>query len=109
MPVTNAATPKGGATVQMKGQGEVLISIPLTAYGDHRVNVYGRVVTKALTYSGPVPPPPPVQVFEASIQAAPIYTHHMTLAKGGSYQFEIVVKDMVTGKLAADTIDFEVK
>jgi GWxTD domain-containing protein len=83
MPVTNAATPKAGATVQMKGQGEVLISIPLTAYGDHRVNVYGRVVTKALTYSGPVPPPPPVQVFEASIQAAPIYTHHMTLAQGG--------------------------
>jgi hypothetical protein len=32
----------------------------------------------------------------------------MQVAKG-LYTFEIVLKDMATGKLAADTIEFEVK
>ena len=110
-PVTNADTPKAGATVQMMVlQGTVLISVPLAGYGEHRVNVYGRVVTKALHYTGPTPPPSPVQVFEDSIQGpAPLYTKVMPLAKGGTYQLEIVVKDMTTGTLAADTIEFEVK
>src|ERR1035441_4074049 len=73
--------------------------------------VHVRVVTQRLTYSGLVPPPDPVRVFEDSIQGpAPLYTKVMPLANGsGSYQFEIVVKDTVTGKLAADTIEFEVK
>jgi GWxTD domain-containing protein len=107
--LTNADTPKAGATVQMMGQGTVFISVPLAAYGDHRVNVYGRVVTKALHYTGATPPPNPVQVFENSIQGpAPLYTKVVRVPVG-SYLLEIVVKDMVTGKLAADTIEFEVK
>ena len=108
MPVTNAATPKGGVTVEAKGQG-VLISVPLTACGDHRVEVYTRVVIKAMSWSGFVPPPPPVQVFKASIQCPTPYTSSKMPLPNGSYTFEIVVKDMVTGKLAADTIEFEVK
>src|ERR1019366_8671969 len=113
MPVTNAATPKAGATVEAKGQGKVSIAVPLTACGDHRVEVYTRVVIKAMTYSGLVPPPPAVQDFKASIQCPTPYSRsEMPLPNGsgsGSYTFEIVVKDMVTGKLAADTIEFEVK
>ena len=110
MPVTNAATPKAGATVEAKGQGKVSISVPLTACGDHRVEVYTRVVIKGMiAYSGFVPPPPPVQVFKASIQCPTPYTSSEMPLPNGSYTFEIVVKDMVTGKLAADTIEFEVK
>jgi len=109
MPVTNADTPKAGATVEVKGQGKVSISVPLTACGDHRVEVYTRVVIKAMTYSGPVPPPPPVQVFKASIQCPTPYISSEIPLPNGSYTFEIVVKDMATGKLAADTIEFEVK
>jgi GWxTD domain-containing protein len=98
-PVTNADTPRAGATVRMMGQGKVLISVPLTAYGDHRVKVYGRVAGKEGH----------VQIFGDSIWGpAPLYTHEMPLAKG-SYKFDIVVKDVATGKLAADTIEFEVK
>ena len=108
VPVTNAATPKAGATVEAKSQG-VLISVPLTACGDHRVEVYTRVVIKAMTYSGPVPPPPPVQVLKASIQCPTPYSSSEIPLPNGSYTFEIVVKDMATGKLAADTIEFEVK
>src|ERR1039458_4459413 len=110
-PVTNADTPKAGATVQPMIPDGALISVPLTAYGDHKVIVHVRVVTQRLTYSGLVPPPDPVRVFEDSIQGpAPLYTKVMPLANGtGSYQFEVVVKDMATGKLAADTIEFEVK
>ena len=37
----DSATPKAGATVQnMFMKGAVLLSVPLTAYGDHRCNVY---------------------------------------------------------------------
>ena len=110
-PVTNADTPKAGATVQPMIPDGALISVPLTAYGDHKVIVHVRVVTQRLTYSGLVPPPDPVRVFEDSIQGpAPLYTKVIPLANGtGSYQFEVVVKDMATGKLAADTIEFEVK
>ncbi len=98
-PATNADTPKAGATVQMMGQGTVLISMPLTAYGNHRVNVYVRVAGVERK----------VQIFEDSIQGpAPIYTKIMALAKG-SYRFEIVVRDRTSGDLVADTIDFEVK
>ena len=107
-PVTNAATPKAGATVAAKGQG-VSISVPLTACGDHRVEVYTRVVIKAMTYSGLMPPPPPVQVFKASIQCPTPYASSEIPLPNGSYTFQIVVKDLATGKLAADTIEFDVK
>ena len=55
------------------------------------------------------------QVFEDSIQGpAPLYTKDraQALDRGVSradYRFEVVVKDIVTGKVAADTIEFEVK
>ena len=98
-PVTNADTPKSGATVQMMGQGSVLISIPLSAYGDHLVRVDGRF----LGNDGKKYP------FAASIQGpVPVYTHNMQLAKG-SYTLGIVVNDMTTGKLATDILEVEVK
>jgi GWxTD domain-containing protein len=95
----NADIPKAGATVESTIPGAVVISVPLTSYGNHEVAVYGRVFSKE----------PHPDIFESHIQGpAPLYTHDMQLAKG-TYQFDIVVKDMATGKLAGDIIEVEVK
>jgi len=95
-----AATPKAGATVQnMFMKGAVLLSVPLTAYGNHRIKVYTRMTGNGGRF----------QVFEDSIQGpAPLYTKVLPVLKG-NYRFEIVIKDLDTNKLAADTIDVEVK
>ena len=95
-----AAPPKAGATVQnMFMRGAVLVSVPLTAYGDHRVTVLTRMVSGGGRF----------QVFEDTIQGpAPLYTKVLPVLKG-NYRFEISVKDMSTGKVAADTIELEVK
>ena len=96
-----AAPPKAGATLQnMFMRGAVLVSVPLTAYGDHRVTVLTRMVSGGGRF----------QVFEDTIQGpAPLYTKVLPVLKG-NYRFEISVKDaMSTGKVAADTIELEVK
>jgi GWxTD domain-containing protein len=99
-PETDAATPKAGSTVQFLGTGATLISIPLASYTDHLVNVYARVMTMTRRI---------VQVYQDPIQGpAPIYTKIIALP-AGSYRLEVVVKDTVTRKLAADSIVFEVK
>jgi GWxTD domain-containing protein len=99
-PETDAATPKAGSTVQAMGTGATLISIPLGAYGDHRVNVYARVATMTHRI---------VQVYQDPIQdPAPIYTKIIALP-AGVYRLEVVVKDTATNKLTADNIVFEVK
>jgi len=99
-PVTNADTLKAGATVQRMGPGAALISIPLTGYAGRRINVTARVVTAQRRM---------VQSFEDSVQSTvPVYTRVVALATG-SYRLEVAVKDITTGKLAADTIEFEVK
>ena len=100
LPMTNAETPKAGATVQPMIPGAVLISVPLTAYGDHKVTVYTRVVGK----DGRV-----VQMYEDPIQGpAPLYTKVLPIVRG-TYRVEIAVKDTANGKLAADNIEYEVK
>jgi bla regulator protein blaR1 len=100
LPMTNAETPKAGATVQPMIPGAVLISVPLAAYGDHKVTVYTRVVGK----DGRV-----VQMFEDPIQGpAPLYTRVLPIVRG-TYRVEITVKDTANGKLAADNIEYEVK
>jgi GWxTD domain-containing protein len=95
-----AAKPKAGATVQFMGTGATLISIPLSAYGDHKVNVFARVTTLrgriVQTYNDPIQGP------------APLYTKIIGLP-AGVYRLEVVVKDLATNKPAADTIEFEVK
>ena len=96
---SNVDLPKAGATVEMTEPDTVRISIPLTAYGDHLVTVNGRVAGKGLEKF----------LFKASVQGpVPVFTQNLKLAKG-TYTLKIDVKDMVTGKLAADTIEFEVK
>jgi hypothetical protein len=103
-PRTNSATPKAGATVQPMIPGGVLISVPLTAYGDHKVSVYARIARKEVD-----PSAGKIQGFEQFIQGpAPLFTKIVALTKG-SYQIEVVVKDTATNKIAADTIEFEVK
>ena len=98
-PATNAATPKAGATVQPMIPGGILISVPLSDYGNHKVTVYGRVVGKERN----------VQVFLDSIQGpAPLYTKVVQIP-AGSYRMEIVVKDTTTLTLTGDSIEFEVK
>jgi hypothetical protein len=100
---------KADATVQPSTPGAVLISVPLTAYGDHKVTVLGRVEAMSVGFSRFTLPPRPVQVFEDAIQGpAPSYTKAVQLA-AGSYRLKIVVKDTATGKLAGDTVDFEAK
>jgi GWxTD domain-containing protein len=95
-----ATAPKAGATVQsMFMRGAVLVSVPLTAYGDHRVTVRTRMVGNTGR----------LQVFEDTIQGpAPLYTKVLPVLKG-NYRFEISVKDMTTGKIAADSIELEEK
>jgi GWxTD domain-containing protein len=95
----NADIPKADATVKSTGPGTVLISIPLTEYGDHLVTVNWRMAGNVREkYQS-----------TASVQGpVPVYTQNMQLAKG-TYTLKIDVKDMVTGKLAADIIEFEVK
>jgi GWxTD domain-containing protein len=89
---------KAGATVQPMIPGGVLISVPLAAYGDHKVTVYGRIDGNQ-NFQG----------FEQVVQGpAPLFTRIIKVP-AGSHRLEISVKDMTTGKLAADTIDFEVK
>ena len=96
-PLANAA--KAFLSVKLTREGEVSISVPLGAYGDHLVKVYGRVVSNVAR----------AQAFEDSIQGpAEQYTKVFTLATG-THRFEIVVKDTVTGKLATDTMGLEVK
>ena len=91
---------RAGATVQRMGTGATLISIPLAAYGDHRVNVYVRVVTT----TGRI-----VQTFEDSIQGpAPLYTKIIPLA-AGNYGLEVSVEDAVSHGRAAEALRFEVK
>ncbi len=100
LPMTNADTPRAGATVQPMIPGAVLISVPLTAYGDHKVIVYTRVVGK----NGRV-----LQMFEEPIQGpAPLFTKVLPIVKG-TYRLEITVKDTTNGRLAADNIEYEVK
>jgi GWxTD domain-containing protein len=95
----NADILKAGATVKSTIPGLVVISVPLTPYGDHEVAVYGRVFSKE----------PHPDHFEYHSQGpAPLYTQELQLDKG-SYKFDIVVKDMATGKLAGDIVEVEVK
>ena len=96
----NSATPKAGATVQtMFMKGAVLLSVPLAAYGDHRIKVYTRMTGNGGRF----------QVFEDTIQGpAPLYTKVLPVLKG-NYKFEIVIKDLDANNLAADSIDIEVK
>ena len=97
--VVTADTPKAGATVQPMIPGGVLISVPLAAYGDHKVTVSWRVAGKGQNTT----------LFENPIQGpVPLYTKVVQLP-AGSYRLEILVRDMMSGKLAADTIEFEVK
>jgi GWxTD domain-containing protein len=108
-PSTNANTPSAGATVQnMFMKGAVLLSVPLSAYGDHKVMVYARA-TRDDRF---------VQVYEDPIQGpAPLYTRIVALPRSrsdgsvakGTYRLEVVVKDTANGSLAADKIEFEVK
>jgi len=95
---------KTGATAQVMGATAtggrmVLLSIPLN-YGDHKVNVLGTITSMTRR---------PVQAFEQTIPGpAPQYTRIVPLAPG-SYRLNIVLKDLATGVLAHDEIEFEVK
>jgi len=120
--VNNIAPVKTGATAQVMGATAtggrmVLLSIPLNAYGDHNVNLMGTIssstrrtslsrVTGAQISSVTQRP---VQAFEQMIPGpAPLYTRIVPLAPG-SYRLNIVLKDLATGGVAHDEIDFEVK
>jgi GWxTD domain-containing protein len=91
---------KAGATVQVMSNSMALISVPLSAYGSHKVSVFARLVTKDNQ---------PLSAFEDTVQGpAPAYTKFLPV-RTGSYRFAVVVKDLESGKVASDTIEFEVK
>ncbi len=89
------------ATVRVTGRDSALISIPLAAYGNHRLNVYGRTATR----EGAV-----ADVFDLPIQGpVPVYTKFIPVHEG-SYRVKLLIRDLTTGILAAaDTLEFEVK
>jgi len=94
------AAAKAGATIQARGSGAASISVPLSAYGDHRVKVAGRI----LTMTGRL-----VTDLGESVQGpAPLYNRVVVLP-AGVYRFQVMVTDMTTGKLATDNVEFEVK
>jgi len=93
-------TAKAGATVQARGSGAASISIPLNSYGDHRVNVAGRI----LSMTGRV-----VTDFGDFTSQGPAHYTKVVVLPAGVYRLEVVVTDSVTGKLATDSVVFEVK
>jgi GWxTD domain-containing protein len=108
-PSTNADTPKAGATVQnMFMKGAVLLSVPLTGYGDHKVIVYARLTHDdrfVQAYEDPIQGPASLH---SRIMALPRTRSDGGVAKG-AYRVEVVVKDTANGNLAADKIEFDVK
>ncbi|MCX6633235.1 MAG: GWxTD domain-containing protein [Candidatus Solibacter sp.] len=97
-PATNAGTPRAGATVQPMVNGATQISIPLAAYGDHWVNMHARISAMGRM----------LQSFEHPVQGPATYTKTVSLPPG-SYRLEVVLWEVGAGKLAADSIAFEVK
>ena len=95
----NGTTAKTGATVQVMGNNSALISVPLAAYGDHQVTVYGRTIpTKGRI----------TNVFSDSFKGpVPVYTKFVPV-RVGAYRLHLAIKDLTTGKLVTDTIEFEV-
>jgi GWxTD domain-containing protein len=98
-PAADAATASAGATVQV-GNGYAMLSIPLDTYGNHQLWLYGRTFTKEgrLINAFDLPVKDQGETYTKSIPVQP-----------GSYRSEVRVRDVTTGKLAADTIEFEVK
>jgi GWxTD domain-containing protein len=96
---------KTGATVQVMGAvagggKAVLISIPFSAYGDHKVNLLATITSSTRR---------PIMNFEQTVPGpAPLYTRFVSLSPG-SYRLIIVLKDLATSVLAHDEIDFDVK
>jgi GWxTD domain-containing protein len=100
-PATDANTKSAGATVVAPGDGTASISIPLAAYGEHRLYVYGRLVTGTRRV---------VQLFEDQPTAAATAVYTRTVrVQPGRYQWFVVVKDVTTGTLYADTVSFEAR
>lgn len=99
-PPTDAASRKTGTAVQRMAPGATLISIPLTAYGDHKVTVSAKIFTTANGI---------VTTFEDTIQGpAPLYTKIVPLP-AGTYRVEVIIKDASTNQLATDSLTFEAK
>ena len=96
---TDPSDKKAGATVEILGD-RAAISIPLAGYGDHQLKLLGRLATSANRA---------VNVFEVGIQGpVPLYRKSVEV-RPGSYRWTVTVKNVTTGGVAKDTIDFEVK
>jgi GWxTD domain-containing protein len=99
-PEVASSRTRAGATVQPMAAGAALISIPLSAYGNHAVQVSVRVQTDLRR---------PVTSFQDTVQGpAPVYTRFVSLAKG-AYRVVVVVRDAANGTLATDDLSFDVK
>ena len=91
---------RAGATVQPMGSSAALISIPLSGYGSHAVNLVCRIVTAEGA---------PVTMFEQTVQGpAPLFTRFIAV-RPGAHRLIVLVKDTTSGATATDDIAFEVK
>jgi GWxTD domain-containing protein len=100
MPPGAALAPEAvKATVQPVGSNGVQMSVPLDQYGDHKVNLYVRILTADHKL---------VKPFEETVQGQMAFTRFLALTPG-SYRINVVVKDLTTGSLATDEVGFEVK
>ncbi|HEY2015945.1 MAG TPA: GWxTD domain-containing protein [Bryobacteraceae bacterium] len=94
------ATAKAGGTIQLIGNGAAVVSVPLAAYADHRVNVVINIVSATRRA---------VANFEDTVQGpAPAYAKFVALPKG-TYRVVVTVRDTTTNALAKDDLPFEVK
>jgi GWxTD domain-containing protein len=95
-----SASGRAGATVQLMGSSAALISIPLTGYGNHAVNLVCRIVTAEGA---------PITTFEQTVQGpAPLFTRFVAV-RPGAHRLIVLVKDTTSGAVATDDIAFEVK
>ena len=94
-----------GATVQVQNEtpdawGGARISIPMSGYADHHMKLLCRVVTAEGRGAAS---------FEDGVEGpTPLYTRFVQTSPG-SYHLKIVVKDVTTGAVGEENVEFEVK
>ena len=110
--VAAAAANGGGAHLSIDVQrlnGLSLVQFPLTAFGDHRVQISVRILTVAVDALRGTVARQTVASDEATIQGpAALYSKFFSLP-AGTFRMNILVKDLTTGRVSSDSSGFDVK
>ena len=97
----NLSQVSAGATIQIVGNNGVQLSIPLSRYDDHKVNIYVRIVDAESRNTKASP-------FEQTVQGQMTFSRFLALTPG-TYRLDVIVKDLDNGTTSRDLIPFEVK